>query len=272
MKLCPSRVRQWHALSFLAALMVPLASGCQQQATSPTAVAARTFGHRQLEQVLADRPDMAGVLREDDPVVAWVIAGFNGERIGQRVYWNGASPQSGQTAEHSPPYYHYPAHICISGGTETTPVDKWASLVFEFFNLENHKDFEKLTAEAMKGKVSREQYGDSCVALEFLAMQKTRAFLDEHPFPYSQQGHDDWCEWVRTSLPKSAEEYLVSLREAGPSPGYNPREYFMDYYDDAIMPYVAWSSPRDSMQTFYDLFRRAVATIFQSQADKSSGG
>ena len=63
--------------------------------------------------MLVDRPDMAGVLDDDDPVLVWIINGMNGERIGQRVYWNDDLPASGATPRISPPYEYYPPHICL---------------------------------------------------------------------------------------------------------------------------------------------------------------
>lgn len=222
--------------SLVAFLVVPLC-GCQRQAGSPAAEAARTFGHRQLEQVLADRPDMAGVLRDDDPVVAWVIAGFNGERIGQRVYWNGASPESGQAAEHWPEYYDYPAQIRVSGGTELTPIDRWTGLVFEFFNLENSKSFDELLGKANSREIDGDAYARGCTKLEFEAHLKAKAFFQEHPLPPSSHGNDPYYKWIRTS-PEEFDDFLASTSSGR---GYNPLKYFRDRYDEGIAPFIPGS-------------------------------
>src|SRR5690242_1923528 len=95
-----------------------------------------SFGRRQIDQLLADRPDMVGVLADDDPIVVWIADSMNGGRIGRRVYWNADSPRTGGAAEHALPYGVNPPFICITGGAEVSPIDKWASLVYELFNLE----------------------------------------------------------------------------------------------------------------------------------------
>jgi hypothetical protein len=45
-----------------------------------------SFGRPQIDPMLADRPDMAGILSDDDPMLLWIIESMNGGRIGQRIY------------------------------------------------------------------------------------------------------------------------------------------------------------------------------------------
>lgn len=159
-----------------------------------------TFGHRQLAQMLDDRPDMRGVLEADDPLIAWIIAAFNGEHTGMRIYWNADTPSSGRPAEHLMPWSDYPPAIRISGGNETTPIDKWTSVVYEMFNLGNASGFKSLSDQAMKGLLDGPTYAERCVELEFRALEKTSLFLADHPLPAGRHGRDIYYHWIRSDL------------------------------------------------------------------------
>lgn len=232
-----------HGLLLMAALCVAVASCDRPPATSDEAKPI-SFGQRQVDQLIADRPDMAGVLSEDDPVMKWIIDSFNGDRIGQRVYWNANSPQSGSEAEHGPPNGGYPAYVSLSGGAETTPVDKWASVVYELFNLENTQAFEELNDRAMAGEVDGDTYALECVRLEFVAVVKTKAFFEKHTLPASVHGNDPWYNWVLGDI-GTFEENVQGFRENYTGLGYNPLRYFRDGYDSEIAPYVEWQREKE---------------------------
>jgi hypothetical protein len=196
-----------------------------------------SFGQRQVDQIVADRPDMAGILSNDDPVLQWIISGFNGDQLGQRIHWHARSPLSGSTAEHGAAYYGYPAYISVSGGTETTPIDKWASVVYELYNLENSADFEELSNQVMAGEIDGDGYALKCVELEFSAIEKTKSFFEKHNLPNSQHGNDPWYNWVSGEI-GTFESYLESLQENDTGIGYHPLRYFKTYYDSTLLPYV----------------------------------
>jgi hypothetical protein len=179
-------------IQLLLMLWLAFVGGCQPSSVPPNLEAKKTFGHRQLEQVLADRPDMADLLRDDDPIFEWVAAGFNGERSGQRIYWNAMSPRSAQPSEFWPDYFDYPPQICISGGTDVTAIDKWTGLIYEFFNIENSKSIAELQIKASAGELDGTAYARGCAKLEFEALQKAKAFFDEYPLPPSQHGNDPY--------------------------------------------------------------------------------
>ncbi len=186
--------------------------------------------------MLDDRPDMVGVLAADDPIVEWVVAGMNGDRIGQRIYWHGASPQSGQPAEHASPYSGYPPHISLQGGTETTGIDKWSGLVFELFNLEGTEAFAELHARALAGEVDGETYANEATKLEFVALKRTEEFFRKRPMPGAKPGRNRLYEGM-LDLPATYEEYLVRLKQEYPKGSYHPVKYYQDYYESSIVPY-----------------------------------
>jgi hypothetical protein len=187
-----------------------------------------TFGHRQIDQMLADRPDMVGILNDDHPILLWIIDGMNGEQIGQRIYWNSDSPQN-TLAQHFPGYDGYPPHIRLTGGTEATGIDKWAGLVYELFNLENTKAFHELFVRASEGELDRDAYAKECANLEYLALKKTEKFFQERPLPNAQPGHNARYDEMRQP-PPTFEDFFARFTIS--------RESAESYYDNMIVPYI----------------------------------
>ena len=217
---------------------VLLFASCTQSPSPPVAAispASRqvTFGDRQVAQMLADRPDMAGVLPENHAVMRWIVKSFNGGRTGFRVYWNADSPgDSG--ASHAPRYGGYPAQLLISGGTETTPIDKWAGVVYEFFNLENTEGFAELLEQARTGEIDGHEYAFRCTKLEFDAAKKTEAYFASHPLPKIGVAKNEWYEWI-TSGVGSFEEQIEDYPDPTKPGNY---VYFKKYYDEDVAPWV----------------------------------
>jgi hypothetical protein len=178
---------------------------------------------------------MVGILRTDHPIVLWIIDSMNGERIGQRIYWNAESPKS-SFAEHAIPFEIYPPHICISSGSEVSPIDKWAGLVYELFNLENAKKFPELYDKAMEGELDRDEYGRECAKLEYLALQKAKAFFQEHPLPKANPTNDR--HYIHISEAPSTFENYLALFVDPKSGSRSPAEYFLKNYDEAIAPFI----------------------------------
>lgn len=235
------KVRPLKAISaFVGGLaLCTLVASCRNETSDPNSSAhARkelSFGRRQIDQMLTDRPDMAGILSDSDPILLWIVDGLNGDRIGQRVYWNAIPPLS-SFAEHALPFEIYPPHICLSDDSEVSPTDKWAGLVYELFNLENAKAFPELFSKAMEGKLDREAYGRECTKLEYLALSKATAFFQERPLPNADSGNNPHYAHI-SQAPSTFEEYLALVND--PKGGFRPpTEYFLRHYDEAIAPYI----------------------------------
>ena len=187
--------------------------------------------------MLDDRPDMRGVLDEDSAIRDWIIAAFNGEQTGKRVYWNSDTPASGRPAEHLMPYMYYPGAIRISGGTETTPTDKWASVVFELFNLTNASDFDALNQKAIAGELDSKAYASACVALEFRAIKMTSEFFASNPLPDSKHRNDIFYQWMIEGV-GTFEEYKAAFDGVDSLQASNFK-YFEEYYNTSLVPYQA---------------------------------
>lgn len=186
-----------------------------------------TFGHRQLEQLLDDRPDMRGMLPTDHSIYKWAVEGFNGERFGERIYWLNAPPRDGHTSEFSPPYMGIPAFLRIAKGSELTPVDKWTLLIFELHNVDQSKEFEILTERAAQGLINGEEYATGCVQVEFNASKKTKEFLQAHPLPVRTSGINKYYEKAM-GLPSTFEKYRAQCK-ANNEP-FGNYQFFLDYY------------------------------------------
>ena len=186
-----------------------------------------TFGHRQLEQLLDDRPDMKGVIPKKHPVRKKIIDGFNGKLIGQRVYWVDLNPE---TAMHLQPYGDYPPFIAITDNPNTSPIDKWSSLLFEVYNLEGN--FNELWDAALNGKIDRESYVKKCVALEDVAAEKTRAFFTKHPLPATKADTFYNFYFSEEGL-KTHSLYRLLGTEI------DNTKIFSEEYDDRIAPFLS---------------------------------
>jgi hypothetical protein len=238
-------MRQLRAF-ILAVGLCPVVAACDSRSTATLEMPAQvsiaeqpsqvSFGRRQVDQMLADRPDMVGILEEDDFLLRWVIGGMNGATIGQRIYWNANTPQSGSAAEHASPYEGYPPHICISGGTEITGHDRWACVVYELFNIENTKEFEDAYAKATAGTLDGDAYAKECARLEYVALTKAKEFFKKHPLPNAKPGHHEEYDQI-TEVPATFDEYLALYHDAHGN-FHHPGQYFKDYYDDVIAPYL----------------------------------
>jgi hypothetical protein len=229
---------------FTALVLCAAISGCNRPSveskdTSQSSVATHaqeaSFGDRQIDQMLADRPEMVGILGKDDPILIWIIDGINGDRIGQRIYWNAREPV-GSSAEHAPPYSDYPPYVCISRHAGISGIDKWVSLIYELFNIENTKAFTDLHVQALNREIDGEEYADACAKLEYLALKEAKLFLVKNPFPKADRERDSVYAQV-VDVPATWEEYMASYFDAQ-GELHHPGYYFKDYYEETIAPYL----------------------------------
>lgn len=225
-----------HYLTICSLILFAL-EGCSKSPATDVVAVKPSFGYRQVQQMLDDRPDMQNVIPTTDPVMAWIIDGFDGKRFGHRIHWNADSPQGGHVAVHAPPYENYPPHISVSGGTETTPIDKWASVVYELHNIQNNDEFEKLHTQAIEGKLDADQYATKCVELEFDALIKTRSFLRVHPLPASPHGRDTFYKWIKYDL-GTFQEYERAFSIAGSNSRLGNFAYFKQQFEKSLAPHA----------------------------------
>lgn len=198
----------------------------------------RSFGERQLEQLMSDRPDMQGVVPPDHAVYRWLVKSFEKERTGSRIYWVADQPSTGERAEHAPSYRGHPAYICITAGLDASPRDKWTMLVFEMFNIENAESMRLLNELGLAGTIDGDTFARKCVELEFKAAEKARKFFRENPLPNPDETKDLLYHWIvseetpfhdHEKLWDSEENYLKDSNY----------RHFKKHYDELIAPYVS---------------------------------
>lgn len=210
----------------VAAAMSPAAE--EESADEKTA-----FGRRQVEQMLDDRPDMRGVLPESHPLFTWVVTGFNGDRFGRRVYWLADSPRGGYPSMFIPPYGEIPPFIQLSAGAELTPVDRWASVIFELHNLQGFEQSDKLVEQAMRGELTGQQYAMECVRLEYEAGLRAKEQFLKSPIPEAQHKRNPVYHQILSMKPTFAEHQADLKAKGQPLGNY---DYFLDHYKRVLAP------------------------------------
>lgn len=233
--MCRMPPNQWLRVAAVTlAVSGPL--GCTSEARDSIVLAensnniTKTFGQRQLEQMLADRPDMQDAVPPIHPVQQWLIDGFDGKRLGRRVYWVADSPTSGRPAESKGPDEDGFYFIRLSGGTELSAIDKWASVVFEMANLE--EDWHALKMEALHGKLDADGYARKCVALENSAFNKTAQIFRQHPLRQNRRCEDSWYNWV------TSDGVLAEIQTPDAIAKEGNFDYFRKKFETKYLPYV----------------------------------
>jgi len=73
-----------------------------------------SFGSKQVEQFMIDRPDAAKILRQHPTLRLMLVYYFAGRLAGERIYWDEFQPRNGNISNHLPSISDYPAHIRVS--------------------------------------------------------------------------------------------------------------------------------------------------------------
>lgn len=141
-------------------------------------------GRRQLQQMLADRPNMAQYGGKADVLYQWAVQKFAGEDIHQEIFWDAAAPPPHIMASCMLPTARFPGYIRVRGewidgpnkGKERLFEDMWHDAVFELYNITCAKDRQRIRDKVARGTLSKKQYVTAIVESESQAAEKTRAF------------------------------------------------------------------------------------------------
>ncbi len=187
----------------------------------------KSFGERQVEQMLDDRPDMKDAIGPDDFIYKWVVSAFEGEGPRERVYWNANKQHRLQQfqAWHIPSYGVYPPQIYVS--TASDGIDKWFSVVFEHFNMDTKVEEKKLLAKSINQGISPEKFADIEVEMERKAEKRTIAFLESR-LPETHPLRN--CSFMRSSE-------FAKNRRSNAKWDYGPnRAFYLEYYKSLTLP------------------------------------
>ena len=200
-----------------------------------------TFGDRQLQQVLIDRPDMKGIVRTNDFIYRWVVKQFNSLEY-DRVQWDPREPKSGAPAEHQSSRRASSHYIRVTSAEAISGRDKWLMLVFELHNYRNKEYFDELWDKAIAGSIRRDEYATGCVKLEFRAMVATQEFFRHHPIPGASPAKDPYYTGYFYGS-NDFEDYKEMLDLEG-NREYDPRDYYGKSFDSltegTIRSWVHW--------------------------------
>lgn len=205
-------------------------------------------GALQVQQMLKDRPAMATLIIDDDPLLAWTRAQFAGAATGFRIHWDPAPPERGTEAQHRSADAADPddqARILVHPDNQTgsrigSPKNAhnlWADLIFELFNIRHSQTFNRTYRQALAGQLSRDDWIRALTEAEHQALIETARFYRTH-----------WRVWMRDrrinpisvrwlaiqDVPQAYLEWIV--RYTDPK-GY-PFADYGQYYRDEIAPYL----------------------------------
>ena len=189
---------------------------------------AASFGQRQLEQILSDRPGMRAALAPEHPIYQWAAGQLSNGDKGRRILWDNTEPFSGQPSEFSAYYRGYPATVRLSQSTRLSGFDAWSALIYELHNVQNSEAFTGLYEKAVSHMIARADYVNGCVKLEYESLRKTKAFLSLHPVPGADPLRDTLYGYLREA-PETYEEFIAQLDKR--KNNYDPRTYFGESYD-----------------------------------------
>lgn len=149
-----------------------------------------THGKRQIERVRKDRPALAAAFHLNSPLSAWAAVGFNQRYGGKAVKWDPSFPAHIEY----PAFFRYAdktwhIHVSSSQGIDMNrkerPTDSQCSaLIYELENLKNRTEFKKLDRKAAFGKISRDDFVNETLQLEYKAELRARAFLVHIYYPW----------------------------------------------------------------------------------------
>jgi hypothetical protein len=200
------------------------------------------FGERQVEQMVMDRPKMAGYLQKDDPVWRYCVRQYAGEAVGQRITWNNEPPEGDAEADHQTPTQTQAGFIrvrryALPPGTkqrERNGEDLWASAIFELTNIRGSKQFERLYDEACDGKLDKQGFVDGFTKQEYKALQDSIVIYHALWEPRMKARHLPTLPYYwQTNIPPTYEQWIAGYSDPK---GY-PWNCYGKYFDEEIVPY-----------------------------------
>ena len=135
-----------------------------------------SFGDRQLQQVLDDRPLMKAYFSSKDSVWQWAIEKFNHGYQGDRVHWDHSEPigaDSEYILQQTPATG--PCCVRLTRRAHVNGMDQWCMLVFELENISYGPKAAKRYQDAGSGAVPKDQFLKKIARIEFEVALKVKA-------------------------------------------------------------------------------------------------
>ncbi len=200
------------------------------------------YGHRQIEQMLEDHPNMRGVVARDSKIRKWSERQFEGEHTGRRVYWDHREPRSGDPAEGGPYRIDYPPYIRITSDPAVSGASKWMCLIFELHDRQF--DGECAVVRDFCLRLGRKNFVTIRASTEHAAAVKAKEFFKRHPFPFDEKQRSTYGWFL--FVPSNLRDYLLQHQERLAAKQSNRLARYYEFHDESV---------RLSKLSFQDLSR-----------------
>ncbi len=204
------------------------------------------YGEGQLSDLLRDRPQMQKFVVPHDPVWNWAVRQLAGENSGKRILWSNRLPDSYWPciAESQFPHDGKAPFIRIrqfdDQGHFIDGELLWSTFVFELFNVASKKEFDRIFADAQKGKMTKQEFIKRITMLEF---DSARSRTDFYHSIWEKQAKLTHLKptnsyWVCDA--KSYDDWITRYEQAQSlHPGYSYLGRYSDLYSQETAPRLA---------------------------------
>jgi TPR repeat protein len=177
----------------------PSATPTVDPADQPSAdTKALAYGREQVDRVLKDRPQLQSIVLKGNKIDEWLVTAFAAPRLDYKLVWQATSttPDTADSAESSSyPDVHNCSYIKVDDTYKDGPrirqtrssEEVLSGLVFELFNVRYGYEESKITAQALLGTISRDDFILASADKEYLADTRTRDFYNKVWLPFCLQ-------------------------------------------------------------------------------------
>lgn len=179
--------------------------------------------------LLKDRPEIAELLNGHDALKRWLVEQFSGKVTRFPILWDTKEPEDSSIAEHCHPRRNEPAKIRVSRNMSGR--DQLSGVIFELFNIQNHKGHSRLWKKACNGKIGKQEYSFRSYRLEYIAWKKCRRFLKKHSSVFST-ADDSNRVYSEIMFLNSFRDFFATLKGR-----YSGETYFEKIYEERIVSF-----------------------------------
>lgn len=179
--------------------------------------------------LLADRPEIAELLEGHDALKKWMVRQFSGKVTKFPIQWDTEEPDDSDIAEHNQPRRNEPAKIRVN--RNLSGLDQLVAVIFELFNIQNHKKFDRLWEKAYSGKIDKHKLSRRSFSLEYKAWRRCRRFLKKHASVFAAADDSNVAYSHIMSRTSFREYYAGLLKHSGGETNYTK------FYEEKIVPF-----------------------------------
>lgn len=183
------------------------------------------FGQPAYQHLITTRPDLAEILEVEKKIDAWL----KNEIDKENYFWDNIEPKSGRFAEHE---YTGDDHntIIFRVSSDLSSADQLAGIVFELFNAQRKKQFDRIFDKAINGKIDKRQFAKALISEEYIAVKNARTFLDKNLLRYYPKANKVLYPLLNT--PETLDEHLEFYQLKG----IDLMEHHYELFESEIVP------------------------------------